>query len=104
MTTRASTSQENTGTEALIFKDDPQFWYEIERLFGAAEYGGALFGEGIAIAKQIKSGDYDSWYHAMSPTDDRRPTPPLCGGRRAVEEGPQDQRARQFLARQQLLP
>ena len=34
-----------TGTDALLFKDDPQFWYETVRMFGAAEYGGALFGE-----------------------------------------------------------
>jgi len=62
---------QNTGTEALMFKDDPQFWFEIERLFGAAEYGGALFGEVVAIAKQIKSGDYDSWYQAMNGAADR---------------------------------
>lgn len=66
-----SSAPANTGTEALLFKDDPQFWFEIERLFGAAEYGGALFGEVIAIAKQIKSGDYDSWYDAMSAGADR---------------------------------
>jgi len=39
----------NTGTDALLFKDDPQFWFEISRLFGAADYGGALFGEVIAM-------------------------------------------------------
>ncbi len=61
----------NVGTEALLFKDDPQFWFEIERLFGAAEYGGALFGEVIAIAKQIKSGDYDSWHDGMKAAADR---------------------------------
>jgi len=57
-------NQDNTGTEALLFKDDPEFWFEISRLFGAADYGGALFGEVIAIAKNIKSGDYDGWYDA----------------------------------------
>jgi hypothetical protein len=31
------------GTEALLFKDDPQFWFEISRLFGAADYGGCEF-------------------------------------------------------------
>src|SRR6201986_2256058 len=62
---------ENAGTDALLFKDDPEFWFEIERLFGSAEYGGALFGEVIAIAKKIKSGDYDSWYEAMSDFADR---------------------------------
>ncbi len=59
------------GTEALLFKDDPQFWFEISRLFGAADYGGALFGEVIAIAKNIKSGDYDSWYDAHTVVADR---------------------------------
>jgi hypothetical protein len=48
---------DNAGTDALLFKDDPEFWFETVRLFGAAEYGGALFGEVIAIAESIKSGD-----------------------------------------------
>jgi hypothetical protein len=39
--------------------------------FGAADYGGALFGEVIAIAKRIKSGDYDSWYDANNAFADR---------------------------------
>jgi len=59
------------GTDALLFKDDPEFWFEISRLFGAADYGGALFGEVIAIAKNIKSGDYGSWYDAHSTFADR---------------------------------
>src|ERR1700760_1776494 len=62
---------EHSGTEALLFKDDPQFWFEISRLFGAAEYGGASFGEVIAIAKDIKSGDYDSWWDVHSAFADR---------------------------------
>jgi pimeloyl-ACP methyl ester carboxylesterase len=62
---------ENSGTDALLFKDDPEFWYEIVRLFGAAEYGAALFGEVMAIAKGIESGNYDSWYNAMSDFADR---------------------------------
>lgn len=41
------------------------------RLFGAAEYGGALFGEVVAIAQQIKAGDYDSWYNANNAFADR---------------------------------
>jgi len=59
------------GTSALLFEDDPQFWYETVRLFGAAEYGGALFGEVVAIAQKIKSGDYDSWYDANNAFADR---------------------------------
>lgn len=59
------------GTDALLFQDDPQFWYETVRLFGGAEYGGALFGEVIAIAQKIKSGDYDSWYDANNAFADR---------------------------------
>jgi hypothetical protein len=31
----------------LLFEDDPEFWFETEQLFGAAEYGGALFGDAI---------------------------------------------------------
>jgi pimeloyl-ACP methyl ester carboxylesterase len=61
----------DSGTEALLFKDDPEFWFEISRLFGAADYGGALFGEVIAIAKNIKSGNYDSWYDAHTLVADR---------------------------------
>ena len=59
------------GTEALLFKDDPEFWYETVRLFGASEYGGALFGEVVAIAQRIKAGDYDSWYDANNAVADR---------------------------------
>ena len=59
------------GTDALLFKDNSEFWFEISRLFGAAEYGGAEFGEVIAIARNIKSGDYDSWYDAHSVFADR---------------------------------
>jgi hypothetical protein len=64
-------SPAKAGTDALLFKDDPEFWFEISRLFGAADCGGALFGEVIAIAKNIKSGDYDSWYDAHSAVADR---------------------------------
>jgi alpha-beta hydrolase superfamily lysophospholipase len=63
--------QEHEGTEALLFKDNPQFWFETVRLFGAGDYGGALFGEVMAIANRIKSGDYDSWYDAYSAFADR---------------------------------
>src|SRR5579872_2605990 len=62
---------ERKGTEALLFQDDPQFWYETVRLFGGAEYGAALFGEVIAITRTIKAGDYDSWYDANSAFADR---------------------------------
>jgi pimeloyl-ACP methyl ester carboxylesterase len=61
----------HAGTHALLFRDDPQFWFEIVRLFGAAEYGGALFGEVVAIAQKIKAGDYDSWYEANNAFADR---------------------------------
>jgi alpha-beta hydrolase superfamily lysophospholipase len=59
------------GTAALLFPSDPEFWYETVRLFGAAEYGGALFGEVIAISQNIKAGDYDSWYDANNAFADR---------------------------------
>jgi pimeloyl-ACP methyl ester carboxylesterase len=62
----AGPATEHTGTSALLFQSDPEFWYEIERLFGAAEYGGALFGEVVAIAQRIEAGNYDSWYDVNS--------------------------------------
>jgi len=62
---------DSSGTDALLFKDNPEYWFETERLFGAAAYGGALYGEVIAIAKGIKSGDKDSWYDANSKFADR---------------------------------
>jgi dienelactone hydrolase len=54
-----------------LFPDDVQFWYETQRAFGAAEYGGAQFGEVLATSARIKSGDYDSWYDAWNDTADR---------------------------------
>jgi alpha-beta hydrolase superfamily lysophospholipase len=54
-----------------LFADDAQFWFELQRAFGAAEYGGALFGEVLAVASQIKAGDYDSWYESWNGAADR---------------------------------
>jgi len=42
-----------------------QFWFETVRAFGAAEYGGALFGEVLAVAQRISAGDYDNWHDAL---------------------------------------
>ena len=67
----SGSSPKHAGAAALLFQDDPQFWYETVRLFGAAEYGGALFGEVLSIARNIKSGDYDSWYDAHEVAADR---------------------------------
>jgi hypothetical protein len=54
-----------------LFTDDAQFWCETQQAFGAAEYGGSLFGEVLAVASSIKPGDYDSWYDAWNTTADR---------------------------------
>ena len=54
-----------------LFADDVQFWYETQRAFGAAEYGGSLFGEVLTTSARIKSGDYDSWYDAWNESADR---------------------------------
>src|SRR5256885_14466587 len=48
----------------LLFEDDPQFWFETLVALGQIAYGGADFGEVVAIASNIKSGDYDSWHDA----------------------------------------
>jgi dienelactone hydrolase len=54
-----------------LFAEDAQFWFETQRAFGAAEYGGSLFGEVLAVASRIKPGDYDSWYDAWNDIADR---------------------------------
>src|ERR1700761_6816263 len=54
-----------------LFPDDVQFWFETQRIFGAAEYGGSLFGEVLSASSRIKAGYYDSWYDAWNDTADR---------------------------------
>lgn len=55
----------------LLFPDDDQFWFQTQRQFGAGEYGGSLFGEVLATASRITSGDYESWYIAWNDIADR---------------------------------
>ena len=55
----------------LLFKEDPQFWFETLRIIGAADYGGAQFGEAVTTASRIKVGDYDSWHDEWKATADR---------------------------------
>lgn len=57
-------NREPAGAANPFFSDDEQFWYETLRLIGAADYGGALFGEIMATASTIVAGDYDSWHSA----------------------------------------
>ncbi|EKS38920.1 alpha/beta hydrolase family protein [Afipia clevelandensis] len=58
-------------TKPPLFPDDVQFWFETQRIFGNAEYGGALFGEVLATSSRIKAGDYDSWYDQWNATADK---------------------------------
>jgi len=55
----------------LLFKDDPQFWFETLRVIGAADYGGAQFGEAVMTASRIKAGDYDCWHDEWKAAADR---------------------------------
>ena len=61
---RAAATPPPAAEATPLFPGDAQFWFETQRMFGADEYGGASFGEVMAAAKQIKAGDYDSWYEA----------------------------------------
>jgi hypothetical protein len=54
-----------------LFPEDAEFCYETLRMFGADEYGASSFGEVLAISRQIKAGDYDSWYDAWNAPGDR---------------------------------
>lgn len=69
-TATAAAPQSHSGGR-LLFPDDAQFWFETVRSFGAAEYGGSLFGEVLATASRITAGDYDSWYAEWNATADR---------------------------------
>src|SRR5262245_43148751 len=64
-------AQPGPGMPHLLFKDDPQFWFETLRVIGAADYGGAQFGEAVMTASRIKAGDYDSWHDEWKATADR---------------------------------
>ncbi len=60
-----------TGSRPPLFPDNIQFWFEIKRAFGAASYGGSEFGEVLATAGRIVSGDFDSWYNEWNATAER---------------------------------
>lgn len=51
-----------------LFSDNVQFWFETLRAFGASSYGGSEFGEVLATASRIISGNFDSWYGAWNAT------------------------------------
>jgi len=55
----------------ILFPDDVQFWFETLRSFGHIAYGGADFGEVLAISERITAGDYDSWHDAYLEAADR---------------------------------
>ena len=54
-----------------FFPDNVQFWYETKRAFGASSYGASEFGEVMATANRITSGDNDSWYNEWNATAER---------------------------------
>lgn len=55
----------------LMFNQDATFWYETLRSLGHIAYGGADFGEVVATADRIVSGDYASWHDEWLCTADR---------------------------------
>ncbi len=67
----AETSTLSAPVATPLFPDDAQFWFETLRMFGADEYGGASFGEVLAVSARIRAGDYDSWYDAWNAAADR---------------------------------
>ncbi len=58
-------------SKPLLFPDNIQFWYEAVRAFGAAGYGGSEFGEVLATAARIRSGNFDSWYEEWNGVAER---------------------------------
>jgi pimeloyl-ACP methyl ester carboxylesterase len=62
---------DDIAAKPLLFPDNIQFWYEIKRAFGSSSYGGSEFGEVLATAARIVSGDFDSWYREWNSTAER---------------------------------
>lgn len=55
----------------ILFPEDPQFWYETQRILGHTAYGGADIGEVLSTAGRIVAGDYDGWHDHWLATADR---------------------------------
>jgi len=60
-----------SGPKPPLFPDNPQFWFETLRAFGAAGFGASEFGEVLVTAGRIAPGDYDSWYAAWNSIAER---------------------------------
>ena len=54
-----------------LFADDAEFWYEPCACSGGRGLGASSFGEVLAVSRQMKAGDYDSWYDAWNAAGDR---------------------------------
>ena len=63
--------------------NDPTFSFELLRAASYGLYGGSEIGEVLATAKQIRKGDFESWYCAWEQTAARVETV----ARQAVEQG-----------------
>jgi pimeloyl-ACP methyl ester carboxylesterase len=59
-----STTTTSTPTKAKFpfFPDNEEYWFEMLRSFASCNYGAADFGEVMATANRIVSGDDESWY------------------------------------------
>lgn len=69
----------------ILFPGNESFWYETLRSFDHVAYGGADFGEVLAISERITEGDYDSWHDAYLAAADRlaaEADAALCAGHR----------------------
>jgi hypothetical protein len=86
--------------QPALFADDPQFWYETQRVLGHAAYGGADTGEVLTTAQRITVGDYDRWHDEWLAIADRI----ADEAEAALKDGPPGQRTRRPAAGQQLLP
>jgi pimeloyl-ACP methyl ester carboxylesterase len=61
----------SAAAKSPFFPDNAQFWFETKRVFGASSCGASEFGEVMAAANRITSGDYDSWYNEWNATAER---------------------------------
>lgn len=60
--TSNSTSTLSQEPKFPFFPDNEEYWFEMKRAFGTCSYGAGDFGEIMAVAQRIPSGDDNAWY------------------------------------------
>ena len=69
--TTKTTSPTPTPQRYPFFPDNEEYWFEVQRAFGAASYGASELGEVMSTVQRIPSGDDEAWYTEWNATAER---------------------------------